>query len=563
VKRYSALRAALRALTPSIVFRQQSELEREFGELRTAIRELAAALPADAPARLSEDHPVAPLLAKVDAGFESLAHRLRDTVLGISVAQLRASLPDTRAEHPEELCSLLDVCLDDDLRLEALWPYVDYLVTLLATEQSDGRKWLQRDPATLTRRLAQVTARAGECLGSEGAALEQELQQICTELERGEALEPIFGRLGALKKRHCRAVLAPPLLNALVRCNVAVANRIEELRVANRTVEELEQLERLGEGGLAEAAEPAGDAPDAPATPEPAAASALECPGLAAIEAALRARLAQGPQGSDAAAVLAAQLDLGRLGQFEKRALKEPEETSRAVRSAIVVGLILRKLPQLEEPLREVGIVAEVLSSEWVSSLGEALRVEIKACLAEDRYEEGRRVAEIQTKYLSEPNRDVPPPVLVDGPFEATPAPPRRPQPKAKGPAAPARRPRLPRWRRALLVVGLVGAGVAAVLATRYDPTRDVEKVYTAAELAAISPYLATGYMDRARAGLRFVGTVTEAWAGLEPQPQAAARAEIVKMLVGSGLEEIMLFDDRRRLQGYYTDGRLQFPPQG
>jgi hypothetical protein len=544
VKRYSALRAALRALTPSIVFRQQSELEREF---------------------LPEDHPVAPLLAKVDASFESLAHKLRDTLLGIPIAQLRASLPEAREQHPAELCSLLDVCLEDEPRLEALWPYVDYLVTLLATEQADGRKWLRRDPAALTRRLAAMTARAGESLGPEGAALEQELEQMCAELERGDEIEPIFGRLGALKKRHYREVLAPPVLAALVRCNVAVANRIEELRQANRTVEQLEELE--GEAAP-EQAEPVGPECEGPAAPAPAAASALECPGLAAIEAALRDRLShvcreeQDALDADAAAALAAQLDLGRLGQFEKRALKEPDETSGVVRCAIVVGLILRKLPELAEPLQQAGVDADVLSSEWVSSLGDALRVEIKGCLAEDRYEEGRRLAEIQTKFLSEPNRDVPPPVLVDGPLEATPAP-RRPQPKAETPAAPAKRRRLPRLRRSVLVGGVVAACVAALLANRFDPTSHVERIYTPAELAAISPYLATGYEDRASAGLRFVGSVTEAWGSLDPQLQAAQRADMVKVLVEGGVDEIMLFDRQRRLQGYYTDGRLQFPPQG
>ena len=68
-------------------------------------------------------------------------------------------------------------------------------------------------------------------------------------------------------------------------------------------------------------------------------------------------------------------------------------------------------------------------------------------------------------------------------------------------------------------------------------------------QLTAVSPYLESGRRDAAGTGRSFVGELDEAWIALPADEREAIAGEIVDRLRAQGMQQVMIYDDDRRVR--------------
>jgi hypothetical protein len=468
-------------------------------------------------------------------------------------------LPAVRGRHPREVAALLDVCLRDESEALVSWELVDYLVTLLASEEQGGRRRVVCDPCAVTPRLERLCAAAEAELGSASAELAELLRRAGAELERTEPTKPIVEQMRSLKRGALRKLLVPAVLRAIVDYNLAIWNRLAELNDADRILEDVEFADL-------ELPSPApAEAPEADEESEPGP-SVFESEELGRIVLAVQERIttAEPSPPADDADEIAARLELSGLTPFEETAFRTPEEdpTRGLVRLAVSVGLLLRELPAIAESLSSLGIDEARLRTEWRSEIENGLREAMQASLSSDRYDDARKLAELRTRFFRAAEaapgtaaHGLPLRTLevgdLYGEAERQAHPPRR--------KAASRRVQL-RWREtALVVVLLVVALGSMVLVYRGGDVGNV-KIYSQAEAAAVSPYLSSGYRDGWGVGSRFFGSVNDDWNKLPSSRQIEVGLELARALKQEGVAEVMLFDSRRALKLHWVKGRLQYP---
>ena len=158
LKRYAALRAALRAVSPAFPPETSGALQERAQELSGRLRR--AASPDEQPEAAAQT-PLHVELDQIDKAWEEFARELLSLVSDLPLSQLRATLPAVQESNPEEVLALLDLCVADERALGERWNLLDYLVTLASTETDDGRKRVALDPATLTPSLEALCAATG------------------------------------------------------------------------------------------------------------------------------------------------------------------------------------------------------------------------------------------------------------------------------------------------------------------------------------------------------------------------------------------------------------------
>jgi hypothetical protein len=540
IERFARLRAALRALAPSIHFSDREGLDEAFSELRGWLRR-ATSLAADAPDALPN------LLARIDSNLDVLRGELFAHLRRLSLAQLRSTLPAHRAAHPEEVLALLDECLFgyDGPDSAAV---LDYLITLLATESAGGRKHLACDPAELSAALAAHCAAAAAASGPESAELAHAFETAREELERGEPVVPIASRVRTIKRDHSSRIFAPEVLRALVAYNVAASNRIDDL----------EELERDLDLAVVRAIErsPRRVEPATPPAPAPDQGSPFESPGLLALARALEQRLAGTDPGPGPAAEIAALLDTGKLAKLELDALRESKEKP-ALRLAVVLGLVGRRVESVGGRLASLGIDVEIARSRWVPEISGHLSVAMQALVASDRYDDARKLADARNRFLSAWGEGATMPQSGAGPAAYSPA---RPRPAARARSAPPAA-----GRRAVARASLYAAALAIAVSLAgfrlWSRGGGNVDFYTSEQLAAISPHLETGYRDGLGLGKTFIGTVRDDFGRLPRPKREGVSTDVARSLESLGVREVFLFDSRRQLLLHWRDGRKTFPP--
>ncbi len=546
VERYASLRGALRALSPSTRLEEAGGLDDAFREVRGWLREAtAAAGPGD-----SDSAALAAQVAKIDFALDAIGGEIIARLREVPLAQLRATLPDVCQRHPEEVSALLDLWLADQERAPEWLHFFDYVVTLLACDVVDGRRRLARDPVRVTARLEQQCEAAAAEAGESAHELAREFERAREELERGDDVRAVVARMRARKKVAPAHVLVPDVLRAIVRYNLVVRSRFDELDEVDRTLGDLEL------SNVRPAPEPL--APAAPAE----AGSVFESAGLLAIVRALQDRLAGKPQGTGSAARMASELELAKLAPFEAKALRDASEEppDPALQLAAVLLLAGRRSQELAGGLAELGIDRERVRGCFLPELNHVLSARMRALVEGDRFAEARSLADLRTRLLGAWS-EAPSAWQLDPPlrsnvtpgFGATAADARRGDRSGRAAA--------PRSLRALalgtLVVAMLGAGLLR-LGTRGNPN---VLVYGPSELALVSPHLASGYRDGLGHGRLFIGTLQPEFERL-PEPRRRQAAEqAARALEAVGVREVLLFDGARRMQAHWVGGHLEFPP--
>jgi len=364
VHRYSALRAAERALFPSVRVRRGRVAAAPGSALFQELRDLLSELRAG---RGPGEQDLLPRLATLDERLEELAAELHRSLEALPLAQLRATLPALPGDPRQEAAALLDLCLRADPLVPERLPAIDYLVTFVASEGPPGLRRVGSDPACATRALALRARRAAEAGPAPAEALAA-LRTASEAMPRERDVAALLRRMRGLKHELGESLLVPDVLRAAVDYNCAASNRVDGMAAQQRRRDEEAHAALLAEVG-----EPPAPGSGADAGLE-RPASALASRGLATLQAALALRL-RGERATGPAAELAAAVDVADLAGEEVRALTEPSggEAAALLRAAVTVGLALRELPTLREQLLRIEIEPDTLAGRFASELDEAL----------------------------------------------------------------------------------------------------------------------------------------------------------------------------------------------
>lgn len=599
ISRFARIRAAHRALpigAGELDFVE--ERDRRADALRGVLRALAES--ADAATETPDcASPVEPDCAlafeDVDAELDAMETDLRGRVDRTAFSELRASIPRVVDANRSEGLALLDCLVGDPSTPVDRLAKLEYLITILSTEDVDGARKIVHDPASLSEAVTRFTS--GVPTSEEAEAVSMEFYQAAGTDRSSEDL----GWLRMLRDRK-RALgssrFAPDVLRAVVTYNARAFNRLVFARDSSREADGL--LESLVATVLDESAE------DAPALEgvidesdeiwdrigvADSPASVFQSEGLESIVEALRRRLDGIPIGSCSSERVAMALDVSRLEEAEKKAIRSPapDATDRVLRATAIVGLVLRDLGIVRAELPALGIDELLLRRAWVVELDESFGRLVKETVRDpSQYALASSLSGIKTQHLLAPLaaiRDRAPSSAAGDPAAQA-----RPDAAASGRAADGAGPRraergrhplevrdrrsdgagatfleklrsLLDDRRQVAVLCLPVVLLLAIVGTNRltaDPAAVAE--LDARQLASVSPYLDSAYRDAQGKRDLLIGRLDADYAKLSDTRRHAVALEVVERLGGDGVREIMMYGPRGRLWIHAVGGTLRRP---
>jgi hypothetical protein len=523
-RRFASLRAAQRILSHS---GHLSELEATFAQGREVVlglQELGALLKG-ASGAVEATPAERERLRRADEQLDAISERTRSLLDQTSIAEMRTQLEQLSREHPEEIRGLIDTILEGDVESDRNLRLIEYLVTLLSSEDRDSRRSVTRKLSDVAPRIAEF---AREHLAGTGDALHAEamFSNATQRLFQEDDVGAIRDRIREFKQELGSGILHPRVLASAVDYNVAMWNRVEGLMEGSRL------LDRLADDLLA---------PDRPvshsgeSTPAP---SIQESPVFGRLVSAVAARVKGASPGEGAVERFAGSFDLGGLSASEVEAFETGDEAAgtRVARAAVTLYLA-RLHADSESELLHIGLDPELLEGPWRDELMEEATAAAQKLLTDGRFADACRLSEIRAKNLGMPPR------LAQGegePVRISPAESRT----RSGPS-----------------LGKIVAAIAAVfwLAWMGNMISSVGGAEAVAEetLAAISPHLASGYRSEEGAVSRFVGTLNTSWDGLDAEARRLAAEAMGADLADRGVESVVLLDRFQRVQVNYAFGQL------
>jgi hypothetical protein len=580
-RRYTMLRAAQRALYPMRPMPGSLPAERALRDIRQRLRAIGPdpQSPEEDPVYAS---PEARLMAlhEVDESLADVSRELRGIAERISFSEIRATLPQLCETRPDEVAALLDLCLEDPQVFAPLRHLIDYLVTLLSTVTSDGNRVVWSDPVGATPRLREVCESFTDYDGAEVRAHCEAFDRAILELPRQESLEPVMHGMRDYKAQVGRLMLVPEVLQRIVEYNVAVSNRLEEVLEAERTLVEAEAHTPLLVQAPTQPAEPT-EAEAQPAAPpstwrlEGSDVEVREGRTLSEIAEELRKVVAGHAPNKGTSGKVSKALDTSPLSAWENEAFSESEDNRDAelLRIVIVVGLLLRQADEAQALLEGTGLDLERLKTTWVPHLDRKVQEAIASSLGGDSYQSAKQLAQSKAKFLY-PNLKRRARTDARGPSTRPLDDARRAGHRPEGATSRAADRRGPRRAVPGAAVGgkvapsrwvaaVAGLGVLLLVgALQLRSTSDEDGVLNIPTRAmkAVSPYLESAYRDNNGYGTKFFGTVTDDWDNKGELFQREEAIRIGQMLATTGVEQVMLFDKRRRLRAHYVRGTLVYP---
>lgn len=505
---------------------------------------------------------------------------------------LRASIPRAVETHRHEVIALLEVLLGDRSGLPGRLGKVEYLVTILATEEIDGRRHIVHDPASLTPLVASF-ADVGASRGVVSEAAVELYQAASLDFDDPDPSASLR-RIRARKESLGLARLSPELLRAVVTYNARMFNWVVSCADSSRESDEIigdmlaSSVDLAAKGGTALDGTRSADAELVMDTR--GEGSAFDSSALAAILAALRQRLQGASLGSGAAERIARALDQSLLDQLERDSIATESRSRRqeVVARTAVVGLILRDRGAVQPELLDLGITQTEITHHWLVELDRAIGSLVSEAVAENGgYQLGQTLFEIKTKYLTAPRsalkgelgrqaRDPSQATVaadaISGKLEAsrltreavatlgmstTNGSPRGSTDAAVGTGLIDLTARGPA-RRAVAFAAVLGLALLAFSWIHGEPSEVA--TLRANELSRTSPYLVSAYRsDQGRGGL-LIGRVDPAYARLLPRDRIEALDQMALQFRDQGVREAMLYDSRGGLQIHYADGRIRRP---
>ncbi len=556
VRRYTRLRAAHRALTPSAPELMEQADRGSLRGIRERLRELTAHFEDGAP----EPPPLHDALRAVDDALAGYRRKLLAVVERTPLAQLRASLSGETHPQRVEVSALLQLCLDaEPVPARYLRP-VDFLVTLLCGGLRDGKWVMELDPADLNEAVRERCGARSALDSSAEAPIVRRFQQAAERITSGGDSSAITREMAAYKSEIAAFYFEPSVLRCIVGYNVAARNHFEDRLRRGREIDSAIDDEL---GLFAPLLDDDPRAKRGPGLP------VHEAPGVIAVQEAIRRRLL-GEDGAEGPADrVAATLDLGWLEPTDREAFLDPRSDGipRLVRMTVVLGHLALASAEHGRDLAALSLHESQLDA-WVGAVGDEAQREVDTLIRGNEYDGAVRLGQTKSRFLAAAR------VVA-----------RRRQGRGVGrPDASEtldhealgllreslERERLresPRvffdllgggWKRtaAFSALGLLIAGLAIPeLVPSSDPRR-VDHLGGGA-LGDVSSLLESGYRDHAEGDTSmFIGTVSERWARMGSE-ERRQNADLIRDRVAErGVGEVLLFDAERVLQAHWVSGQ-------
>ncbi len=561
-KQYATLRGAVRALSHAPEATGGFDVESRFREIRGWIQRRADSTGDDSQTS-----------TKIDSALAEINTEMLAVIARVSFWQFRAILPAVRAESPADLEALLQVCLSEPTRR---WSdLVDYLVTLLATREVEGRKQIDCDPTSVSTYLQEICSEAAGEATEESLALAATIGEAREALAAGEPISEIVQRVRDLKHGSEKLLFVPDVLRSVVEFNVAVSNRVLQQQEVQRSLDQAE-LELLSESESEPGSAQAAEKTDSNALP---AFGSFE---LEAVESALHVRLERGVPVDSPAHRLVAKVEISKLNALEKGAFRDRSDAriSRIIRSVVTIGLIVRHVDQVRDELAELGIDGDWLSRSSAGEIDKLAQTGIRELTRGGKFDQAQQLAELRARYLN-PLFDED--LLLRPTVTSTPAAPdarepRRPSstraPRSTKSTGPGKRrnQKHPNRKKKNQVKGesrsgMIGVSIGVVLAviagTVFVMSRSGDasnaKPYTNAQLGEISEYLTRGHTSIEGGARVFTGTVNPAWSRIPSDTKRQRAIEIGALLEKKGIPTVMFYDLGQRLQLHYERGSVRY----
>jgi hypothetical protein len=596
--RFARLRSAERAMPTAAIRMANAEAqESRASSLRATLSELASK---EAPPKVLAQE-LNSRLGELDQQLDDLKGVLLERFDSIPFVELRATIPRSVESHRKEALALLEVLLSDRDGLPERLPRVEYLITMLATEEDEGRRNIVHDPVTLTPGLENFPVDSLKSADAEAIAME--LYQAAELDGDSEYFHEILRALRVRKHDIGLGCLSPVVLRAVVTYNARMFNSVESLAEASRASDSMldeefsvleETLDAMGDSEAGEfveeekAEEQVVDKEIAEELKcESVPVSVFECEGLDSIIEAVRIRVNGGVVGrrgpGERVAVI---LDQGSLESLESEAILAESPTSQQdiVARTTIVGLMLRDLGPLQGPLEKLGIAHDQLIDAWVRELNESFGQMLTEMLADPKaYEMTSRLSGIKTKHLLKPFKALNAATrgsVTDG-FgsdegsaemrkivrEAAGAPAStlrtshsvRSFGNAAGPGVGLSGAR----KRGIAAAALVTVAVLLVLSNVVGLVPSDVKTLTSGSLRVTSAHLQSAYRNEKGRGGLMVGRVDSLFVELPIEEKIEAAEEMVENFEIQGIREAMLYDSRGVMQVHYAAGQLHRPRPG
>jgi hypothetical protein len=596
--RFARLRSAERAMPTAAIRMANAEAqESRASSLRATLSELASK---EAPPKVLAQE-LNSRLGELDQQLDDLKGVLLERFDSIPFVELRATIPRSVESHRNEALALLDVLMSDRDGLPERLPRVEYLITMLATEEDEGRRNIVHDPVTLTPGLENFPVDSLKSADAEAIAME--LYQAAELDGDSEYFHEILRALRVRKHDIGLGCLSPVVLRAVVTYNARMFNSVESLAEASRASDSMldeefsvleETLDAMGDSEAGEfveeekAEEQVVDKEIAEELKcESVPVSVFECEGLDSIIEAVRIRVNGGVVGrrgpGERVAVI---LDQGSLESLESEAILAESPTSQQdiVARTTIVGLMLRDLGPLQGPLEKLGIAHDQLIDAWVRELNESFGQMLTEMLADPKaYEMTSRLSGIKTKHLLKPFKALNAATrgsVTDG-FgsdegsaemrkivrEAAGAPAStlrtshsvRSFGNAAGPGVGLSGAR----KRGIAAAALVTVAVLLVLSNVVGLVPSDVKTLTSGSLRVTSAHLQSAYRNEKGRGGLMVGRVDSLFVELPIEEKIEAAEEMVENFEIQGIREAMLYDSRGVMQVHYAAGQLHRPRPG
>jgi len=574
IKRFAALRSAQRALAPSVRDAERLFPREQVREMLAQLRALSQGkLAAEEASSEAEGADSAAALREVDERLDGIASQLLDALDQVSLAQLRATLPATAQTYPEEVLALLNLCAAGARGHTQRLRVVEYLLTLLASELRDGVRSLSQNPDEIIRGVSLLCCANRDKFKSDFDPDDIALQfrSAVVRLHDKADIQPTLAQIRTLKADLAEAIFLPEIVRDALAYNIAVWNRQEELLDAERTSDRIAEADLLFCAEVdfeyeEEEAVAAGRPADEPRSI--AEVAETQAAGIARIEAAI-GRVIRGEEpDSDLPGLLTLELDPDTLSVHERGAFvgESDDLSAQVIRSILATAVVLQQLPEGGERLREINLSPVVMQGDWIRHLSQEVQQTMRKLVADSRYEDARALSAIKHQYLYSSLTDLirerqqelassgaSAPVWVEGYGEAL--------SRAVSESGPLRRRVTRELKRPANYVGLllVVLAASAVFRIAVVQPRNIE-IFTAQEISRFAPFVASGYRSKSGLSPLFIGTVNHQWHRLSEEEQRLQGIEFGKRLGYTGVDEVMLFDTRRKLVLHFVENEIRYP---
>jgi hypothetical protein len=538
VQRFASLRAAQRALNRSL---HPSELALANQQGRQILIELQAL------SSRAEDAECSPRserekandrddLHRMDLLLHDISLRTRELLESLEISHLRSTASLIAAQHPDEIRGLIDLLLEGDLEDDKNLRTIEYLVTVLSSEERDGRRILVREPSEVSPQLREIAQRQLADGDAEYLVAEKTFDNTMSMAHDEPDVGATRDRIRRYKENLGSRVLHPRILKAAVSYNVSMWNRVAGLVDGGRSIDCLAD-DLLGNKPSVEGLDPIAPPPSPP--PAEDAPDVLASKGFDRIVGALRDRLGRQPVSDDLARSVIAAYELDTLDDAERDAFAAEGEIAELTRKAVALGLTIRHEAQVNDLLHALRVDAAQLRTAGANRLKHEMSELARELFARGRHDEAFRLSEVKTRNL---------PAFAAASSGAS----AQAAGRSRGrggifhfdwglPAGQA-------WAALLLLM------LPLIAALVWSSGKGVSLI-RADDLSNISPFLESGYRTQHGERTEFVGRLNRGWDYLGRSERLRVTAEIGLAFKSQGIQHVVLQDRWEIVQARYTDG--------